>query len=438
MNITIYSTNVTEPQFQLQNLRYHSSCSSNLFLKDRFGASQLVEWENLVQGVITCFATSVFTFELTIPIDIVGDEITLMSAVSVTNFGIFNLTDEVAGVVLTPGATLSLEFDVELDLTTRRRYTGLTTITGVTDLGVECRGIDFFSFLAGNELPATFPSLAPTTSPSVTPGPTPNPLESACELAADIDCILGDGSACTDLGPPSNTLCVGENPSELRLIYNGLPCTSSNTTGRNYACETSNGGVSGQSQVFVSVANRNNVLYFSGIVPLGGQFIVDGGAGLDDRINIRTSTVDTTTGQAGQLLQAIQMRATCQEGRDDISLLTQYGAFQLVSFTSPDQGTNSAVVDIILSYSVINEGRLTAVAELVQRTSTLQGDTTLLSPPGVQLARGLTRSFQDISRLNLFAAAGFSFDTVLTVAGVGLLSGTACDDSDSFTLSISS
>jgi hypothetical protein len=78
-------------------------------------------------------------------------------------------------MVLTPGAPC-LEFDVELDLTTRRRYTGLTTITGVTDLGVECRGIDFFSFLAGNELPATFPSL------SDDPGPTPNPLEAACEL----------------------------------------------------------------------------------------------------------------------------------------------------------------------------------------------------------------------------------------------------------------
>jgi hypothetical protein len=46
MNITIYSTNITEPQFQLQNLKYHSSCSANLFLKDKFGASQLVEWEN--------------------------------------------------------------------------------------------------------------------------------------------------------------------------------------------------------------------------------------------------------------------------------------------------------------------------------------------------------------------------------------------------------
>jgi hypothetical protein len=435
MNITIYSTNVTQPQFQLQNLRYHSSCSSNLFLKDRFGASQLVEWEN-DQGIITCFATSVFTFELTIPIDIVGDEITLTSAISVTNFGIFNLTDEVAGMVLTPGATLSLEFNVDLDLTERRRYTGLTTITGVTDLGVECRGIDFFSFLAGNELPDTFPSLAPTSAPSITPGPTPNPLEAACELAADIDCVLGDGSDCTGLGPPANTLCVGDNPSQLRLIYNGLPCTSSNSTGKDYACATTNGGVSGQSQVFVSVTDKNNRPKFSGIVPLGGQFIIDAGAGFTDRINIRTSTVDA--GQAGQLLQAIQMRATCREGRDDISLLTQYGAFQLVSFTSPTQGTNSAVVDIILSYSVTNEGKLTAIAELVERTSTLQGDSTLLGPPGVQLARGLTRSFQDISRLNLFAAAGFSFDTVLTVEGVGLLSGTACDDSDSFTLSISS
>jgi hypothetical protein len=38
-------------------------------------------------GVITCFATSVFQFELTIPVDIVGDEITLMSC---NGTGIFN------------------------------------------------------------------------------------------------------------------------------------------------------------------------------------------------------------------------------------------------------------------------------------------------------------------------------------------------------------
>jgi hypothetical protein len=437
MNITIYSTNVTEPQFQLQNLRYHSSCSANLFLKDRFGASQLVEWEN-IQGVITCFATSTFTFQLTIPVDIeaFGDEITLTSAISVTNFGIFNLTDEVNGLVLTPGATLSLDFNVSLDLTVRRRYTGLTTITGLTDTGVLCRGIDFFSFLAGNELPATFPSLAPTTSPTVTPGPTPNPLEAACELAADIDCILGDGSGCTGLGPPSNTLCVGENPSQLRFIYNGLPCTSSNTTGRNYACATSNGGVNGQSQVFVSITDRNNdEVYYRGIIPLSGQFIVNGNPDLEDRLIIQISTVNPDTGFPLLLLQAIQMRATCQEGRDDISLLTQYGSLQLVSWTSDDQGTNTAVADIILTYTVTNEGRLTAIAESASRTSTLQGDRTLI-PPAVQLARGLSRSFQDISRLNLFSSAGRTFETVLTVAGVGMMSNVACDAVDTFTLAI--
>jgi hypothetical protein len=73
------------------------------------------------------------------------------------------------------------------------------TITGVTDLGVECRGIDFFSFLAGNELPATFPSLAPTTSLRH-PGPTPNPLRS-CELAGYRLQTFETGRR-TDLGPP--------------------------------------------------------------------------------------------------------------------------------------------------------------------------------------------------------------------------------------------
>jgi hypothetical protein len=244
-----------------------------------------------------------------------------------------------------------------------------------------------------------FSYLALTTSPSVAPGPTPNPLEAAYELVADFEYRLGDGSAYTDLEPPANTLCVGDNLSQLRLNYEGLSCTSSNTTGRSYAGATSNGSISGQPLVFVSVTNRNNPLYFSGFVPLGGQFIVDGGAGLDDLISIRirTSTVDVTTGQAGQLLQAIQMRATCQEGRDDITLLTQYGAFQLFSFTSVNHGTNSAVVDIILSYSVTNAGRLIAFAELVQRMTMVQGDSTPFSRSGVQLARGITRSFQDIS-----------------------------------------
>jgi hypothetical protein len=436
MNITIYSTNITLPQFQLQNLRYHSSCSSNLFLKDRFGASQLVEWENLDQGVITCFATAVFTFDLTIPIDIVGDEITLTSAISITNFGVFNLTDQVAGLRLEPGATLSLSFNVSFDLTERRRYTGLTTITGITDLGVECRGIDFFSFLAGNELPDSFPSMSPTAAPTLTPGPTPNPLETPCDLDARIGCSLASGGDCADLGPPTSTQCIGENPSELRFIFNGLPCSASNTTGRNYDCESLNGGVNGNAQVFISVTDRDDEVFFEGILNLGQLFVVQGTPELPDRLEILVSAVNPTVGTPGAELQEIEMRASCREDRDDISLLTQYGSLQLAAFTSPDQGSNSAIDDVILTYTVANAGKLTAIAETLVKTSTLQGDGILISPPGVQLARGLSRTFTDTTRLNLFAAAGSTFDQTLTTTGIGMMSGAACADTDSFSLSI--
>jgi hypothetical protein len=72
---------------------------------------------------------------------------------------------------------------------------------------------------------------------------------------------------------------------------------------------------------------------------------------------------------------------------------------------------------------------------LVQRTSTLQGDTTLarlaFNSPVVSPDR--FRTF----RLKLFAAAGSHLTRCLLLRA-GLLSGTACDDSDSFTLSISS
>jgi hypothetical protein len=339
-------------------------------------------------------------------------------------------------MTLSPGAIISVSFDYDIDLTVRRRYTIFTTISGVTNEGVTCKGGDFTNFTAGNKLPATIPSMAPTQAPSVTPGPTPNPLEAACELKADIACILGDGSTCTGLGPPLNTLCIGENPTQLRFIYNGLPCAASNTTGRNFGCRVSNGGVNGQSAVFISITDRDGLPYFRGVVPLGGLFAAQGGVEIDDRVEIRISTVNPDTGQPDQELQFVQMRGTCQEGRDDISLLTQYGALQLVSFTSPDQGANSAIVDLILTYSVENVGKLTAIADSAERTSTLQGDSTLISPPGVQLGRGISRSFQDISRLNLFSSAGRTFETVLTVAGVGMMSNVACDAVDTFTLAI--
>jgi hypothetical protein len=233
-----------------------------------------------------------------------------------------------------------------------------------------------------------------------------------------------------------NTLCAGENPSQLRFIYNGEPCTSSNTTGRNYDCATSNGGVSGQSQVFVIITDRNNdEIYFTGIVPLTGQFIVNGRPDLADRLIIQISTVNPTTGEALLLLQNIQLRGTCADN-DDIRLLTQYGALQLVSFTNLEQGTNTEIADIILTYSITNAGRFVAIAQSASRVSELQGPRTFIDQD-IPFDRDITRSFVDVSRLNLRSFAGSTFATEFTVSGVGFPSNVACNDIDTFNLSIS-
>jgi hypothetical protein len=95
------------------------------------------------------------------------------------------------------------------------------------------------------------------------------------------------------------------------------------------------------------------------------------------------------------------------------------------------------VADIILTYGVTNEGRLTAIAQSATRTSDLQGDRILISPSDpVQLARGITRVYQDISRLSLFSEAGRTFVTSLVVEGVGLVSNIACGAASTFTLTI--
>jgi hypothetical protein len=163
-NITIYAS---EGGPMLQTLYYHSSCSQNLFLLDVFGASQLVEWINEEQGLVSVFANASFDLAITIPFTIVGTELTVTELFSITTFGVYNLTDEVYGMRLQPGSTITADFQVTIDLSTPQTYTFLTTIAGVTDLGVECRGVDFYNFTAGVPLNPGVPTVGPPGSAPV-------------------------------------------------------------------------------------------------------------------------------------------------------------------------------------------------------------------------------------------------------------------------------
>jgi hypothetical protein len=61
MNLTVYDS---QGGTLLQRVQYHSSCSQNLFLRDRYGASQLVSFFNELQGLVDCSITSNYTFTI--------------------------------------------------------------------------------------------------------------------------------------------------------------------------------------------------------------------------------------------------------------------------------------------------------------------------------------------------------------------------------------
>ena len=166
--ITIYSSNNTEDSNNiLQSVQYHSSCSSNLFLKDRFGASQLVLQVNEDQGVVSCFANQTFNIDVTIPLDIEGGPATVQSLTIASNVDPFflNLTDKVAGTVANAGEVIQAPISIPIDFTQKRTYNLLITLTALTVAGVECCASDLTSFTAGYPLPPIFPTFAPTGAP---------------------------------------------------------------------------------------------------------------------------------------------------------------------------------------------------------------------------------------------------------------------------------
>ena len=169
--ITVYnSDNTADPNNIIQSVQYHSSCSQNLFLKDRFGSVQLVIWVNEDQGTVSCFANQTFNLDITVPIELEGGPATVTSLTVASNVDpfFFNLTDKVAGAVVDAGDTLEASIAIPIDLTVKQTYNLLITLTALTADGRDCRATDLVSFTAGYPLPPIFPTFSPTQAPSGT------------------------------------------------------------------------------------------------------------------------------------------------------------------------------------------------------------------------------------------------------------------------------
>ena len=172
-HIMIYElSDKQEPSTLLQEVTYIGTlCSGIEEWFFRFGASQLIEYENEVQGKVTSFASSaaspeiVFSFSIH-RLDSRPYPLTLQNFTALTSFaGFLDFTDQVTGMKVQPENLTMIDIPVELDLTMRTRYNILTRVTAIEDVtGNVCIETDFYSFYAGgmNPVPTSSPTVSPT------------------------------------------------------------------------------------------------------------------------------------------------------------------------------------------------------------------------------------------------------------------------------------
>ena len=152
--IEIFSANQS---ILLQKVQYHTSCADSFELMDRYGALELVEFTNIEQGLVSCYATFEFDYEISMPSTAVGESFQLMTLTASTSFaGLVDLTDQVAGQTISPGESgVMVTLQGTIDATERQRYEIMYEIGGygisANDDNSLCSGTETLSFMAGHD-----------------------------------------------------------------------------------------------------------------------------------------------------------------------------------------------------------------------------------------------------------------------------------------------
>ncbi len=410
MNLTVYDS---QGGTLLQRVQYHSSCSQNLFLKDRFGASQLVAFFNEMQGLVDCFVTSNYTFTIanngTRPA-------TLDSLVALTTpFGPFDLTDEVLAQEIDVGETFVVYLPVVIDLSVRQRYTVLATITGSFEGSAPCSSSDFLDFIAGNALPPSIPTTAPATGPTRSPAPTANPETSECTLVAGVECQVTQGpvTSCDDLSFTA-AQCTSP-PNRLDFVFSSGSCVESTNMAESFDCMDDNGGIGDRESVMIAITSGDTML-FEGEVRLGQTISAVGE--FDSDMIVTISSMEN-----GDELQIMRIQTECAP-EDDLALLNTFGGLQLVAFDNAD-GLESTFANLLISYTVDNPSIKATVTEAIA-TSNLSGEQSFPTPFDID-NRGREIFPAEEILVNLAQLATFEFE--FNVTGEGFESNLPCESS---------
>ena len=438
----------------LQRVRWHSSCSANLFLKDRFGAVQLVEFMNEEQGLISCFAPSEIAIPINIPI--VADDpfgaINVTTLTSLTNLGPQDLTDQVAGQILVPGGDPILAtINVTLDLTQRTPYVAFTTVTGVSlNTGSFCSGSDTSLFVIGNTLPPTFPSIAPTPAPTRTAFPTVNPADAVCDVQTILECDRGNGGFnqlnCDNLAPPAPGTQCNRNDgggddlvSLLQFRFKLAGNTNCPVTDPPLLRDCSDEQpIPGGSSVFIRVEGKREI-FFEGEVERNGIVELRQRGGITDRMDvfILDPTDQTTEWQTMEFEEP-----ECVTGEGIVLGNPNFGALELIGFSTVNPSNfptsyESLVAELTVSYVVLNVGQQMMLNSVIT-DSTLMMDVERLTNPPVELERRERLIFQESTLINLNQNVGQTFSYSVFAEGEGSQSRIGCNSTsaDSFTVMV--
>lgn len=441
INILIYdpagSTNPDEiisSDGLLQNITMHTSCTDYLFLKDRFGAVQLVEFANQRQGRVTSLQTITLTYTISLPdgvdetVNLTG--LTVTSNIEVSEGETQDLSQAVVGNFVAGNKTVTVEEQYQIDLTQRKRYTTSAVVVGQADDGKLCSGKDNYQFTAGNPLPPIFPTVSPSSPPTITAFPTPDPFNSTCEVEATITCALTNGRRC-NLQSPAGSTCIGSDASLLQFMYAPESLCNGNNTSTNFLCDDLNPDVGRPQDVFIRIGRGDEDRWFSDIVSTGQ--VIDVPIPVGEAIRIEISTVDA--GGPGVTLQESRMSVACTP-ESALTLLSYFGNLQLVGYQNLELGLQQVFANIAITYTAANGGNLDMELFGAFGSSPFTGFQEFLGPESQTLSRDESASFVEEFTLNLAATTGSEFQFTFLAQARGSISQVGCDDTAAFTLTI--
>ena len=447
--ITFYDRNDTSSSnYVLQSVQYQSSCASNLFLKDKFGSVQASQWENAVQGVVSCFASQTFDLDITAPLDLEDGPATLTQftvAFNVKPF-FFNLTDIVMGFELEAGETISFSINIPIDLTFLQTYNLLFSVFAETATGRVCRDTGIASFTTGASIPPQFPTFFPTVAPTSSSAGSPvlETEANSCSLSADIECRTSTGRSCRSVSAPDARICDSEGAvKSLGFQYTGQSCLVGDSLISNGRCRELDSGTNiTQQQVYILLEDERNGAAFNGVVGPGDIIMVTPGVEREV-LDIFIFSVNENTGGPGTEIQRVSdFTLDCNGESDrDLTLTQDIGALRVTSFETVEQGPISVFENFTVSYIVTNGGAAPAVLQSAFTTNPfVEGSQQLLPDSTQTLAAGESLTINSTSSINLEEASAsnteFRYDLYITGESIG--SGLPCFDAANYAYRISS